>query len=175
MRFSLSKIEVIDVDKMHPFKIFQKLSQNNFTNLKDTFCSQITTLLKRTRKGHMTIYFFHIKINYIPYKYYLLLLFYMECNLFLSVTFVCAKKKTHKKATKAHKKPPKCAPSHPFTIRWANFLSLEISNFGPFLFFSFLLTALHNDYKRNEDTGKMAYSCSTKLQSFHDLSPLRML
>jgi hypothetical protein len=40
----------------------------------------------------------------------------------------------------------------------SNFLSLEkICNFGPFPF-CFLLTALHNDYKRNEDMGKMPTS-----------------
>jgi hypothetical protein len=53
--------------------------------------------------------------------------------------------KSHQKATKVHKKPPNCAPSILFYYM-SNFLSLEISNFWPF---SFLLTALHNDYKRN--------------------------
>lgn len=124
LQFSLSKIEAIDVDKMHPFKIFKKLSQNNFTNLKDTLWSQITTLLKWTKKCHMT------KTNF-P-------LLFMECNLFLVYICVCKKAtKKQQKSNKSSQKATKMCTFPSFYYYTSNFLSFEISNFGPFLFFSF--------------------------------------
>ncbi len=102
----------------------------------------------------MTIYFFP--------------LCFLWNEIYFQCTFVCAKKP--QKSNKSSQKATKMCTFPSFYYYTSNFLSLEISNFGPFLSFSFLLTALHNDYKRIEDTGKMAYSCSTKLQSFHDLS-----
>lgn len=80
---------------------------------------------------------------------------------------MCAKKKPQK-SNKSSQKATKMCTFHPFTTIRAIFFPSKFPTLA--LSFPFLLTALHNDYKRIEDTGKMAYSCSTKLQSFQDLS-----
>jgi hypothetical protein len=118
-----------------PFQNLPKLSQHNFTNLKDTFV-------------HKSQHFWNEQENATWQSLFFSLGFFMECNFIFSV-HLCVQK-SNKKQRKFTKKPPKCAPS-------ILLLYEQLSFFRNFQLwpFSFLLTTLHNDYKRNEDTGKM--------------------
>jgi len=118
-----------------PFQNLPKLTQHISQIWKTRLVTNHNTFETNKKMPHDNLFFFP-------------LCFFMECNFIFSVQ-LCVQK-SNKKQQKFTKKPPKCVPS--ILLLYEQFSFFRNFQFWPF---SFLLTTLHNDYKRNEDTGKM--------------------